>query len=343
MLLRADASASLGLGHLSRCLSLAEEFRRRGWHTALASRPLPAMLAHDVRTLGHELIELPSELPYLSEPEYLAGRHPRFEAILTDHYEIGRPWHAAAAERGFRTFAIDDLADRPLGVSLVVNQNLGYEVLDYAQLVPAGCQVLVGPQFALLKEEFRANRQLGATLRTSVRRLLVFMSGGDENNITSMAMRATARLDLPVDVVVGAGFPHLGALMEEANSTANVHIHVNTPHMASLMRRADLAVGAPSSASWERCCLGLPSVLVILAANQARVGAALDSQGAGRLLGWHHELTEDAIESAVRDISSTPSVLRRMSRAALGVTDGAGAIRVADALTQSLGESVMED
>jgi UDP-2,4-diacetamido-2,4,6-trideoxy-beta-L-altropyranose hydrolase len=192
--------------------------------------------------------------------------------------------------------------------------------------------MLLGPRHALLRPEFADARRTLRERDGTVRRLLVFVSGADEADVTGRAAEAAATTGLPADVVIGSAYPSADRLRRWAAGHPGIRLHVNTPHMAELMAAADLAVGAPSSASWERCALGLPSILVVLADNQAEIGTLLDAAGAGISLGWHHEVTTDRIANAIRELASDATRVRAMSDAAAGVTDGLGATRVADAL-----------
>jgi UDP-2,4-diacetamido-2,4,6-trideoxy-beta-L-altropyranose hydrolase len=137
-------------------------------------------------------------------------------------------------------------------------------------------------------------------------------------------------------VVVGGAYPGLDRLRTWTLSQPGVTVHVDTHDMASLMAAADLSIGAPSSASWERCTLGLPCILVVLAENQVEVGGMLEASGAGLLLGWHHEVTTEDMIAAVAALARDPSRLRAMGRAAAGITDGLGTTRVAEAIEMLL-------
>jgi UDP-2,4-diacetamido-2,4,6-trideoxy-beta-L-altropyranose hydrolase len=229
--------------------------------------------------------------------------------------------------------AIDDLADRRLPVDLVLNQNLGASTPAYAGLVPVGARVLAGPMYALLRPEFARLRARRRTRDGRVERVLVFMSGADDADVTARAVVGLGQLGDHrrwVDVVVGAAYPHLPGLREIVARTPRTRLHVNTGAMAELMDSADLAVGAASSASWERCALGLPAALVTLADNQVAAERLLVEAGAAQAIGWHTTVTATEIERAVRFLGEHPARVAAMSVAAAAVTDGAGTARVVD-------------
>ena len=188
--------------------------------------------------------------------------------------------------------------------------------------------MLAGPRFALLRPEFATLRARGRVRDGRIDRILVFISGADEPDVTSRAVVGLGLIGRPVDVVVGAPYPHLEGLREIVASQPATELHVNTDSMAVLMDRADLAVGAASSASWERCALGLPALLVTLADNQLDAERRLVEAGAAQSLGWQANVTAADVERAVQALRSDPGRVRAMSVAAADVTDGQGTARV---------------
>ena len=248
-------------------------------------------------------------------------------AITTVSTPIGTPGCDAGC-LGPCCSSIDDLADRPLPVDLLLNQNIGVTAASYADLLPASARIMAGPQYALLRPEFAALRARGRVRDGRVDRLIVFISGADGPDVTARAAEGLAGLDIPIDIVVGAAYPHLAGLRAAVARHATTTIHVNTDEMATLMDRADLAIGAPSSASWERCALGLPVVLVTMADNQVDIARLLVEAGAAEAIGWHTSVTASDIERTVRELCADPDRVRAMSEAAAAVTDGRGTDRV---------------
>jgi UDP-2,4-diacetamido-2,4,6-trideoxy-beta-L-altropyranose hydrolase len=327
-LLRADASTAIGTGHVVRCLTLAQELIRVGWSASLASRDLPDGLRQVAAAAGVTILDIPSSASIDDEIGQIASEPGQFGLLVADHYGIGARWFDRLAGRFAMSMAIDDLADRDQPVNVVLNQNLGVSPEIYDDLVPAGATVLCGPRFALVRAAFRSRRARMPNRSGVIERVLVFLSGADADDVTSRAVRALAGLDLRVDVVVGAAYRELGALRAEASSTPGVTVHVNIDRMEVLMAAADLAIGAPGSASWERCTLGLPSVIITLADNQRAIERALVDAGAADSVGWHADVTPEMIRAAVERLRADPDRVRAMSGAAANVTDGRGTIRV---------------
>ena len=199
--------------------------------------------------------------------------------LVVDHYALDAEWERFLRPSVDRILVIDDLADRPHDCDFLLDQNF-YPGMErrYKGLVPPGCKQFLGPEFALLRPEFKKARRKLRRRKGKIRRLLVFFGGTDPGNETAKVLAALSLLNRPelrVDVVVGAKNPHKKAIAETCRSLPGVRFHCQTEKMAELMARADLAVGAGGTATWERLYLELPTVTVAVAANQEETLAAL--------------------------------------------------------------------
>lgn len=330
-LLRADGSASIGTGHVMRCRTLAGRLLTSGWDTVMAVRELPPDLASAVRRAGTTLLEIPADVSIGSEPEFISDHLSSLVGLcVTDHYRISASWHRAARRWASLIMAIDDLAESTQDVDLLLNQNLGATRARYRALVPDGASLLLGPGYALLRPQFAEVRATLPPREGSIARLLVFLGGADAPDVTRRAVLAASRFPLTVDVVIGPAYEHRAALESLAAEQPDITIHSDVEDMATLMARADLAIGAPGSASWERCALALPALLVTLADNQVEVAGLLHQAGAAESLGWHHEVSSAGIERAIRCLMDAPERMRAISQAARAIADGSGTDRVVD-------------
>lgn len=335
-LIRADASLAIGTGHVMRCVSLASELHRRGWSLRLATRDLPPPLDALAREAGLEVVALPDGVAAVDEPATLRRLVPGgVDVLITDHYGIDATWEQATDGWARSRMAINDLPERPHAVDVLLDPNLGATAERYAGHTTA--QLLLGPMFAPLDRSYAAGRER-ARPREGLGRVLVFIGGSDPRDVTGRAARAAAALGVPVDVVVGSLYPNRDRLEAWAATRRDVEIHVATRHMADLVLRADVAIGAPGSASWERCALGLPAVLVTIADNQVANAVALASAGAAISLGRDDEVDEQEFEAALVGLRDDPARLAALSVAAAAITDGDGARRVADALDTLIDE-----
>ncbi|MDP2808961.1 MAG: UDP-2,4-diacetamido-2,4,6-trideoxy-beta-L-altropyranose hydrolase [Rhodocyclaceae bacterium] len=330
---RADASIELGAGHIMRCLTLADELRAHGARTLFLCWRLPGHLGDLILARGHALSWLPDTgLVAEVSADALAAAAPH-DWLVVDHYALAADWEQAQRGVAEKILVIDDLADRMHDCDLLLDQNL-QEAGRYDARLNASCRRLIGPDYALLRPEFRVVRERGLIVRRTPRRLLVSFGGADVGGETLKALAAIVslnRADLAVDVVIGAANPHRAAIEQACGALANARALVDVVDMAALIAEADLAIGAGGGSNWERCCLGLPAVLVAIADNQVAASQVLAEAGAAAYLGTSArvdvETWRDGITACLRgDWLAVASV--RASELA----DGRGAERVADAM-----------
>ena len=361
---RADASDRIGSGHVMRCLTLANSLREKGANCLFLCREIPVALAGMIQDAGHRLVLLPPEsepapapLPAADGPEpahagwlaaswqtdarqTLTATRSAFGAadwLVVDHYALDARWESALRRQTGRLLVIDDIADRHHDCDMLLDQNFYLDMAErYQTLVPGHCRVLLGPDHALLRPEFATLRASVRPRSGPVRRLLVFMGGSDSENATGAMLEALrlvppARRPVHVDVIIGAGHP---ARTELGNTclTQGWSLHVQTPHMAALMAAADAACGAGGSTTWERCCLGLPTLAAVLADNQKRL--ARDAHGIGILYAPDFDPSDASAIARVLSVFLADDTRRAdISRKALAATDGRGAERLAGRMT----------
>jgi UDP-2,4-diacetamido-2,4,6-trideoxy-beta-L-altropyranose hydrolase len=331
VLFRVDASESIGTGHAVRCLTLAQELARRGIEPWFASRQTAGDMADQIEASGYPVVHL--EGPASTEVAAIGSgvmndswRRP-FAALVMDHYGLGAEWLNEARQLATRRLVIDDLADRALSCELLVNPNLGAAASDYATLVAPATRLLLGTRHVLLRPPFRTARTGGRRAAGAVENVLVSMGGSDPLDATATAVRAV-RSALPnarIDVVLGtlhAGEPDRGPSLY-------IHRAIDGEAMAGLMMNADIAVGAGGTTSWERCALGLPTVLIRLAQNQDSVASRLDAAGAAVDAGPAEQLDLAALSALIRDLAADPARRQLMSDRASALVDGRGVERVA--------------
>ena len=349
---RVDASRKIGYGHFMRCLTLADALKPGGAQVRFVCRHLPDGLRALLSPRGHALAVLngAAEAP---EPEALPHAHflgtsqqrdatdtlqalsgAVWDWLVVDHYAIDARWESVLRQAARNVMVIDDIADRTHDCDVLLDQNL-YPDMEtrYAGKVSDRCRSLLGPRYALLRDDFRQLRERTEPRSGLVRRIFVFLGGADPENLTERAIRALRRSGdgFAVDVVVGGENPHRAAI-EDTCRSFGYECHVQTTRMAELMAAADLAIGAGGSASWERCCLGLATLSVAFADNQVRIAAALDSAGACLFLGDQFTATEQRMAEGVRTLVEDRRRLSEISRNAFALVDGRGAERVRDTL-----------
>lgn len=306
---RADASQQIGTGHIMRCLTLADSLCNRDADCHFICRPQSGNLIDLIQRRGYPVRTLPKVEPTANPPgpeglglahaswlqtDRTTDAHETGEALaelrpdwlIVDHYGIDALWERAVRARSRRLMVIDDLADRPHDCDLLLDPNLGRESGSYVGLVPPDCKTLTGENYALLRPEFAEMRQASLLRRTSPRlkSLLVSMGGVDKDNNTSVALTALNGCPMPSDchitVVIGSSAPWLTQVEETASTLRwETSVLIDCDEMAKVMSQSDLAIGACGVTGMERACLGLPSIMLETADNQAPFLAAFEAQG----------------------------------------------------------------
>lgn len=363
---RTDASLQIGTGHVMRCLTLANALQAAGAQCHFICSEHPGNLIAQIRQCGFTVSVLPAANEALIAEKLaveVQSNYARWldadwatdaaqtkvgvgttvvDWLIVDHYALDARWEQTLRPLCRKLMVIDDLADRPHDCDLLLDQNLGRDVGDYSQLVPKGCIVLAGPHYALLRPEFATLRDESLRRRGTpqLKHLLITMGGVDQANATGKVLEALQDCPLPADmritVVMGPHAPwleHVQLLAKLMPQPTEVKVNVN--NMAQLMAESDLAIGAAGSTSWERCCLGLPTLIVVLAENQRNGAAALVKSGSVKLLD-----NVDAIPHALRSMLSllvTSDALSQLSQKSCLITDGQGTSRVRNALSERHG------
>ena len=355
---RTDAALHIGSGHVMRCLTLAQTLHAAGHDCRFICREHAGHLIDFIRQQGFAVSVLPpgTALTTPTTPPHAAwlGASQAEDAaaciailenqichwLVVDHYALDAQWEQALRPHCRHIMAIDDLADRRHDCDLLLDQNLGRLPQDYAKHLPAACRLLIGTDYALLRPEFAQWRPASLRRRQQagcLKQLLINLGGVDQDNHTGTVLAALAQAAdrLPeywqLTVVMGATAPHLAAVQQQAQSLPwPVDVRVNANNMAELMANADLAIGAAGSTAWERCCLGLPSIVLVLADNQRAIADQLHAAGAARQLDIH---TAQFGRELAKVLQHTDAIAwAKCSRHAAALLDGEGVHRVAAAL-----------
>jgi len=339
---------------------LVEVIRQRGYKENSLAAPVQQAQA----AIKNSAIEVPELQPSQQiEPAHAAWLGNTWQAdaadtaavlaslqpdlLVVDHYALDQHWESALQPHYKKLMVIDDLADRAHVCDLLLDQNLGRQPQDYAKLVPADCQVFTGPQYALLRPEFAALRPYSLQRRqaqTSIGRLLITMGGVDQDNATGQVLQALKTCALPADcritVVMGLTAPWLQNVQQlAAQMPWPTDVVVNVSNMAQRMADSDLAIGAAGSTSWERCCLAMPTLMVVLADNQKEAAEHLQKSGAANCLASSGLLHQD-LQDQLQCFIDRPEQLGQMSACASAITEGLGVERMVAAMAISLNQSI---
>lgn len=347
---RVDSSTQMGTGHLMRCLTLAESLREHGVQIHFICREHTGNLITQLQKRTMSVTVLHAPIVSRAEPskdytawlgvtqtedakesiEVLNGEKPDW--LVVDHYGLNVEWEGFLRPHIGKLMVIDDLADRNHDCDVLLDQNY---LVDgdqrYGNLVSPHCNMLLGPRYALLKKAFAELRGQLESRPHELKNILVFFTAGDDKGETLKAMQGLELFGKVerVDVVVGQSNLD-NATIRKKCAELNWGYHCQVDYMPKLIVQADLVIGAGGSSNWERCALGVPALVTILAENQAAIAQALDQAGIVINLGWGCDLQAQDYENVL--VALNHSRLASMSMKASELVDAKGAERIVNIL-----------
>ena len=347
---RADASVLIGTGHVMRCLTLADALKSNGAEVVFVCRKHEGHLAATIEAKGYQvkLLSAPVSDPLINEDvskyaQWLGVDYQqdaedtinvigeKIDWLIVDHYGLDEKWHQILRSQVCKILVIDDLANRAHDCDLLLDQNLYADMKErYTNLVSNNCKQLIGPQYALLREEFLQASHYQNSKHERLKRLFVFIGGSDSTNETGKVMdavRSGVLSELHADIVIGVSNPNRIEIEERCNKSPNLHYYCQISNIAEIMSKADLAIGAAGTATWERCYLGIPSILLVLAENQVKVAENAHQAGFGISLGRSESITSNDVNNALMKFITEPDLLMKYSRAANDVMKGYVGVR----------------
>lgn len=330
---RVDSSGLIGSGHLMRCLTLAGQFKKtKQAEIAFVARDLAGNLNQLIRDNGYQLLLLPraaAEEGLTGYEQWLTVRQTvdavqtrqllqglAVEHLIVDSYALDETWEVILRPCVGSIMVIDDLANRRHTCDILLDQNYYCEgERRYTGLVPSHCKLLLGPQYALLREEFYEARKKMRVRDGTVNNILVFFGGSDLTNETMKALQALATLqrpDIRVNVIVGASNNHKESIKAYCLQHKEMHYFCQVSNMAELMNAADLAIGAGGTTTWERCFLGLPAIVITIADNQVQICEDCHTLGIIKYAGQSANVDVTAVQNCCRDLLDNAGEIKRM-------------------------------
>ncbi|CAN5271351.1 N/A [soil metagenome] len=368
LLFRADAGRATGVGHVMRCLAIAETARSGGDTVAMSGSvdDVP-WLSELLAGKGIELLE-----PATSAQDLLMlGARTKSDAIVVDHYQLtgdlsGSPIPVASMVDGnFGARPADLLVDPGLGA--VAREGWQATVTRVGEATSAGATTTVdggpptlqGPRYAPVRASVRAARLRRVERRVAdptpwadrPARILLVLGGTDPLGLTRLVASALRHLPVPatVTVVVAPGqvpaYEDLAVSWQTAKGPASaercdgLRLVAPGPQLPELAADADVVVSAAGTTTHELCHIGVPGAIICVADNQRRGYDALVAAKGAVGLGDAADVSADpsSVTAAVAALLRDPGRYQRMSVTASGLVDGQGGQRILDALGRLTG------
>ncbi len=335
--IRADASIQTGTGHLMRMIALGQAWLKEGGdRVSFISASLPDLLRQRLGQSGFAVIDLREDAGSIADAAFTqtTTKQQGSTHLVVDGYHFDGQYQEALVRQGLKIMVVDDYAhNEHYAADLLLNQNISANAQAYAHQGQVGT-MLLGPKYALLREEFRQHRVRSREVPACA--LLVTLGGSDEPNLSVRAGHAIEALakdgvKISAKLIVGGANPNRDMLMRTFKGP-EVAALSNIRDMASVMQETDIAIAAGGSTAWELSYFGIPALLIAIAENQVPICEGLERAGSAINLGWHEDIQATHIQETLRQTLSAHHQLRTMSENARALVDGQGAQRVVRAL-----------
>ena len=340
LFIRVDSGLDVGLGHVMRCFALAEFIKNMNFNVYFISKKIKGNISRNIENNGYRVFHLDSKLIKSSKPNWKIDALKtskiiqRFKnqknLLLVDNYGLSEKWETTLKSIVDKIVVIDDFSNRSHNCNLFIDQNLHTSKKKINKKIPKNCKKLLGPKYALLRKEFILSRKIVKKRSGKINRILISFGGSDEKNQTLKVLKAIKKLakeKINVDVIVGEPNKNKIKIKKICSKIENSTYYQQTENIAKKMNKADLAIGAGGIITWEKCCLGLPSIVSIVSKNQEDAVNAVSKKGCLINLGRAERLTSQDYLSAITNLNSKKLI--QMQKKCMKLVDGKGAERVA--------------
>jgi UDP-2,4-diacetamido-2,4,6-trideoxy-beta-L-altropyranose hydrolase len=342
IIFRCDGSSKIGLGHVSRCLSLAEAVKHadRAVEPAFLLKDSSPAIARWIHAKGFSIQRLPKTLDNDQEVAWIA-RHIQAKSerlgMVADSYRMGPAYLERLYAQGVRTCFVDDNALHPIAAVGVINPNIGAERLKYR--VKKGTKLWLGPKYALLNAKF--GKVPPRRIANGVHKLLIALGGGDNGATVLQLLEwiSTSTRDysqLSIDIVIGTANKHRAALRHFCSKNSRCTLHVQVPDMRHWMSRADVGILSAGTTLLEAAATGLPFMALSMADNQDRVAREWHQRNGVPVIVPFGALTRHDFMERFETIIHDQRFRGVLARRAHALVDGRGSQRAADALLRTL-------
>jgi UDP-2,4-diacetamido-2,4,6-trideoxy-beta-L-altropyranose hydrolase len=310
LFIRADAGFKIGAGHVMRCIALAQAWQDRGGTVTFISHCDGEALRERIQIEGFRFISLdlvcPDSYDLMNTLSILKNESADQKPwLVLDGYHFTPEYQNAIRDEGILLLVIDDMNHLPIyHADILLNQNIHAPDLNYH--CDEDTTLLLGPSYVLLRREFLKYRDFKRQIPDRAKNILVTIGGADPDNVTLKVIEALKHLGEPdnsVRIIVGPANPHQESLRNALAAVYfEVELLVNPPNMPELIAWADMAVSAGGSTCWELAFMGVPSIVLILAENQAAVAEYLVNNKTIVNIGRIAEISEEHISHSCKSL-----------------------------------------
>lgn len=342
--IRADSSLQMGSGHIERCITLSKELKKKGINVIFICRSHNGSMERRIKSEGFGVKILPNfkntskklDKNIKGNHQSWLGRDWKIDAhdtskiilkkkpklLILDHYGINIKWeNLVKSLTGVKIMVIDGLANRCHNCEILLDYTYSLKgKRRWNNLINSDCKLLFGTKYTLLRSEFVLAKKNLMKRNGVIKRILISFGGSDKINLTGEVLDALDSLnrdDIFTDIVIAKNNPNISKIKKKLKQKANFQLHIQTRNIAKLMNKADISIGAGGTMIWERCYLGLPSLIISIANNQKKQSAAVHSYGAAIDLGIYQKNTRQKIIKQLKRLIKNKKLILSMSRKSL--------------------------
>ncbi len=333
--IRVDSSTKIGYGHLIRCLALADTLKK-SFKINFICTNLNGNLISQICKKNFEVFRFNTKSQRINVKKdaektiSIIKKHRNKKSLLIlDSYILSQEWENCVRPYVKRLIVIDDLMDRKHSCDLIIDQNLHTQMNSlYTNSVPKNCVKLLGPDYAILRNQFIAQRKYAKIRSLPIKNILVSFGGSDNENHTLHALTSLKKLNSDVNVNVVTGTANRGKkiIKNFCKKNFNYNYFEQVENMAKLMQVADLCIGSSGTTTWERCCIGLPAIVIVASNDQKDIASAVSKNKCIINLGKIKKSDNVNYVRLMKNLKN--SDLQNMSRNCMKLVDGKGAARI---------------
>lgn len=333
-MIRTDASARIGLGHLRRCATLGKRLKAMGAEVHFLTRTEDIDPAKEVGAFAQTCVPLDPGLSPVADA-ILTAEHCRrtgSDRLIVDHYQADEAYQLVLRDAGIRWLQFDGTASMPLWADWVVSMSPASDEARYRKLPRrATTRLLLGPRFAILRDEFLQWREPRPVPSQATRLLMTFGGGDDRGACLACLSALPAEKPLHVTILSGSHNPQVPLIRRwfDRNPDARVRLLIDDAEIARRMAEADIALTAGGTTTFETAMLGLPALIVQIADNQAANARAWQRAGVAVDMGTLEHLDPAILRNKLVDLASDADLRQRMADLGKACVDGHGAERIA--------------
>lgn len=345
--IRTDASLQIGSGHVMRCLTLAKELQKVGMKVTFICRKLEGNLISLILNGNFDVKELPkienaNDFEWIEThwrqdaEETLSVIQEKVNLLILDHYALDEKWEEMLKKYVRFLMVIDDFADKVHNCDLLLNTTYEINKKNYKNLlINNSTQLLLGSNYTLLRQEFINNYSFKYRMNPDHDIVHLFFGSMDKDNYTYRfgKLLLDSFEKIKIIAVVGEHYQYYEDLLYLAETNQNrLLLFKNVSNMAELMKKCNIAIGAPGTATWERACLGLPAVYLAVSPNQISILKKLNSYNMCVFIGEANHLRDEEFISKIDKILKDRILLKKLSVNSKKMIDGKGSSRVVSSI-----------